>query len=219
MDTRELKERLYEELARMGKAMASSKRLELLDLLAQGERTVEALATAAAMGVTNTSAHLQVLRRGGLVTARKQGTHVYYRLPDDDVAQFMLRFRNLARARLADVEQAGRDYVGPADHVEPVTRDELLARLRSGDVTVVDVRPPEEYAAGHIAGALSVPIDELEARLAELPTDVGVVAYCRGPFCVYSSQAVRRLREHGHQAQRLQDGFPEWRLEGLPTGG
>ncbi|MDQ3609984.1 MAG: metalloregulator ArsR/SmtB family transcription factor [Actinomycetota bacterium] len=202
----------------MGKAMASPKRLELLDLLAQGERTVEALATAAAMGVTNTSAHLQVLRHGGLVTARKQGTRVYYRLPDDDVARFTLRFRDLARARLADVEQAGRDYFGPAEDVQPVTRDELLARLRTGDVTVVDVRPPEEYAAGHIAGALSVPLDELEARLAELPADTGVVAYCRGPFCVYSSQAVRMLREHGHQARRLQDGFPEWRLAGLPTG-
>ncbi|MDP8970387.1 MAG: metalloregulator ArsR/SmtB family transcription factor [Actinomycetota bacterium] len=218
MGRREDKDALYAELARVGKAVASGKRVELLELLAQGERTVDALASAAQMTVTNASAHLQVLRQGGLVTSRKDGTRVWYRLADDEVARFVVVLRDLARSRLAEVERAAADYVGQSiDEVEAVSRAELHRRLQAGDVVVIDVRPPEEYAAGHIPGAVSIPVDELEQRLAELPPHVDVVAYCRGPFCVYSPQAVATLRHHGRNARQLEAGFPEWRLADLPV--
>lgn len=215
---RELKDRLYGELARVGKAVDSPKRLELLDLLAQGERSVDALAAQTAMTIANTSAHLLALRAARLVDTRRQGTRVRYRLAGDDVARFLIALRQLASSRLPDVGRAARAYLGEQD-AEPVAREELLARLRCGDVTVVDVRPAEEYAAGHIAGARSLPLPELEARLSELPPDIEVVAYCRGPYCRYAPEAVRLLRRHGRTAQRLQDGYPEWRLAGLPVTG
>jgi rhodanese-related sulfurtransferase/DNA-binding transcriptional ArsR family regulator len=219
MGSREHKDALYDQLAQVGKAVASGKRLELLDLLAQGERSVDALATAAQMTVTNASAHLQVLRHSGLAAARKEGTRVWYRLAGDDVARFVVALRELGRARVAGVERAAEDYLTHPGRGEPVTRAELLRRLDEGDVVVVDVRPAEEYAAGHIAGAVSIPVDDLEQRLAELPDDVEVVAYCRGPFCVFSPQAVAILRRHGRRASQLEDGFPEWRLQDLPVGG
>jgi len=214
---REVKEALYERFALLGRALASPRRIELLDLLCQGERTVEALAEAARMGVTNTSAHLQVLRRARLVETRREGVRVYYRIADEEVCRFFFALRDLARARLAEVEQVVRDYLEARDELEPVSRQTLLERLGRGDVTVLDVRPPEEFAAGHIPGARSVPLPELERRLDELPRDVEVVAYCRGPYCVLAPEALGILRAAGFRARRLEDGFPEWRLAGLPV--
>ena len=217
MGDRALKDALYEQLARVGRAVSSPKRLELLDLLAQGERGVEALAGQTSMGVTNTSAHLQALRSASLVTSRKQGTRVLYRLADDQVAGFLGQLRTLAHAHIAEVDRAVRAYLATDDDPEPISRAELLRRLERDEVIVLDVRPAAEYAAGHIPGAVPVPPDRLEPLLAELPLDRAVVAYCRGPYCVYAPQAVRALRARGIPAHRLEDGFPEWRLAGLPV--
>lgn len=217
MNGREVKEALYEQFARIGKAMASPKRIELLDLLCQGERTVEGLAQAARMGMTNASAHLQVLRQARLVETRREGVKVFYRLADDAVCRFFFELRDLARARLAEVEQVARAYFEARDLLEAVTRDELLARMDQGEAVVVDVRPPEEYRAGHIPGAINVPLGELRERLGDLPREAEVVAYCRGPYCVLAPQALEILRENGFRARRLEDGFPEWRLTGLPV--
>lgn len=206
---------LYEQFARVGKALASPKRLELLDLLAQGERNVEDLAGAAGLGVTSCSAHLQVLRHARLVSIRKQGTRVYYLLASDDVARLFGNVRDVAASLLAEVEPARRAYLG--GEVEEISREELLRRTASGRVTVIDVRPAGEYAAGHIPGAVSIPIAQLERRLAELPPDAEAVAYCRGPYCVFAHDAVRLLRAHGRAARRLAGGMPEWRLAGLPV--
>ncbi len=221
---RELKDALYREFARVGKALGSPKRVELLDLLCQGERSVEGLARATGMGLANTSAHLQALRAAGLVEARKVRTRVYYRVADDRVCRFLGELLGLARVRLAEVDRIARDYLEGGGEVEPVTRGELVARLRRADVVVIDVRPREEYRAGHIAGAVSVPLEELEGQLAELrrrlrelPPGAEVVAYCRGPYCVLAPQALKLLRARGLRARRLEDGFPEWRLAGLPV--
>jgi len=217
VEGREAKDRLYEAFAAMAKAAASPKRIEVLELLAQGERTVEALARATGMGVTNTSAHLQLLRHARMVDTRKDGTRVFYRLAGDEVAAFVAVLRDLARSRLAEVDQVVRDYFGARDALEPVSRSELVERARRGDVVILDVRPPEEFASGHIPAALSVPLDRLDAALARLPRRAQIVAYCRGPYCVLALQAVEHLRARGFQARRLEDGMPEWRLAGLPV--
>ena len=217
MNGREAKDRLYEQYARVAKALASPKRIELLDVLAQGERTVEVLADATGLGVTNTSAHLQVLRRAGLVETRKEATKVHYRLASDEVAAFVGGLRDLARSRLADVNQIVADYFVARDALEPVSRAELVERTGRGDVVILDVRPHAEFLAGHIPGALSVPLDQLDDALARLPRRAQVVAYCRGPYCVLAPQAVERLRAKGFKARRLADGMPEWRLAGLPV--
>ena len=217
MDGREAKDRLYEQFARTAKAVASPKRIELLELLAQGERPVEALAQATGMGVTNTSAHLQVLRRAGLAETRKQGTKVHYRLAGDEVAAFVATLRDLARSRLAEVDRVVRDYFVARDDLEPVSRQELVDRASRGEVVILDVRPASEFAAGHIPGALSVPLNQLDAALSRLPRRARIVAYCRGPYCVLAPQAVQRLRANGFDARRLVDGMPEWRLAGLPV--
>jgi len=217
MEGREAKDRLYEQFARTAKAVASPKRIELLELLAQGEHIVEALARATGMGVTNTSAHLQVLRHARLVETRKQGTRVYYRLGGDEVAGFVAALWDLARARLAEVDRVVQDYFVARDALEPVSRAELVERAARGDVIILDVRPTEEFAAGHIPGALSIPLDQLEAALSRLPKRARIVAYCRGPYCVLAPQAVQRLRAKGFTARRLADGMPEWRLAGLPV--
>jgi len=217
VDGREAKDRLYEAFARTAKALSSPKRVELLELMAQGERTVETLARATGMGVTNTSAHLQVLARSRLVESRKEGTKVFYRLSGDDVAAFVIALRDLARSRLAEVDQVVRDYFVARDALEPVGRDELVTRAQQGKVVILDVRPAEEFAAGHIPGALSVPLDQLDATLAGLSKRTEVVAYCRGPYCVLAPQAVERLRAKGYKARRLSEGLPEWRLAGLPV--
>jgi rhodanese-related sulfurtransferase/DNA-binding HxlR family transcriptional regulator len=196
----------------MGKGFASPRRLELLDLLAQAPRTVDELARASEQSTANASQHLQALHAAGLVTRTREGTSVRYALAGDEVLSLWLALRDASVARLAEVERAAREYLG--DDVEAIGRDELIARLQSGDVVLVDVRPAEEFAAGHIEGARSIPISELEKRLSELPTDREVVAYCRGPFCAYAHHAVRRLQDSGRKARRLEEGWPEWRLAG-----
>jgi rhodanese-related sulfurtransferase/predicted transcriptional regulator len=209
------KRRLFEHLAQVGQALGSAARLAMLDLLSQGERSVEQLAAAAGLSVANASQHLQVLRRAGLVATRREGAHVHYRPAGDDVVALWLSLRKVAEARNGDVERAARNYLG--DEVEAIGRAELAERLVSGELVVLDVRPRVEFAAGHIQGARSVPLDELEARLDEIPDDAEVVAYCRGPYCVYAHEAVRVLRAAGRRAHRLEDGWPEWRLAGLPS--
>lgn len=206
---------LFEQFAKVGKALGSAKRLELLDLLAQGERSVEVLAGRAGLGLTTASNHLQLLRQAGLVATRKDGTKVYYRLAGGDVAALWAQLRHVASAHLAEVDRARRAYLG-GDDIAEVTRDELLRRLEAGDVTVVDVRPGEEYTAGHIPGAVSIPVDELADRMAELPSGTTIVAYCRGSYCVMAHEAVRILAAEGLSAVRLSEGMLEWRLAELP---
>ena len=217
MDGREAKDRLYEAFARTAQAVASPKRIEVLELLAQGEYPVEALAQATGMSVTNTSAHLQVLRHAQLVETRKHATKVFYRLAGDEVAAFLAGLRDLAQARVAEVDRVVRDYFTARDALEPVSRSELAERAARGDVVILDVRPAGEYAAGHIPGALSVPLDQLDAALSRLPKRAQVVAYCRGPYCILAPLAVERLRAKGYRARRLAGGMPEWRLAGLPV--
>jgi rhodanese-related sulfurtransferase/DNA-binding HxlR family transcriptional regulator len=210
MEDRRRKDALFEAIALMGKAFASPRRLELLDLLAQGPRSVEALARASDQSTANASQHLQALHAAGVVTREREGTRVRYELAGEDVLGLWLALRGASANRLAEVERAARDYLG--EPVEAIGREELRERLKRGDVVLVDVRPEEEFAAGHIDGARSVPLEELERRLAELPADRDIVAYCRGPFCAYAHEAVRQLQESGRSALRLEDGWPEWRL-------
>lgn len=217
MRGQEAKQALYEQFARVGKALSSPKRIELLDLLCQAERSVEALAKATRMGVTNTSAHLQVLRQARLVETRREGVKVFYRVADEQVCRFYFELRDVGRARLAEVEQVVRDYFDARDELKPVSREALLERIEHGEAAVIDVRPPEEFAAGHIPGALSIPLHELEQRLGELPAAIEIVAYCRGPYCVLAPEALVTLRASGFRARRLEDGFPEWRLAGMPV--
>ena len=210
MGSRAEKDTLFEAIALMGKGFAAPRRLELLDLLAQAPRTVDELARASDQSTANASQHLQALHAAGLVTRTREGTSVRYALAGDEVLALWLALRDASVARLAEVERAARDYLG--EDVDAIGRDELIARLRKGDVVLVDVRPTEEFEAGHITGARSIPIAELEGRLAELPTDREVVAYCRGPFCAYAHDAVRSLQASGRKARRLQEGWPEWKL-------
>jgi len=204
------KDALYEAIALMGKAFASPRRLELLDLLAQAPRTVDELARASGQSSANTSQHLQALHAAGMVSREREGNSVRYAVADDEALRLWLALREVSTARLAEVERAAADYLG--EDVERIGRAELVARLAEGDVVLIDVRPAEEFAAGHIQGARSIPLDELEQRLAELPDDAEIVAYCRGPFCAYAHEAVRRLRDSGRPARRLEEGWPEWRL-------
>jgi len=213
------KEALFEAIAVMGKALASPSRLELLELLAQASRSVEDLAGASGQSVANTSQHLQALHAAGLVDRKRDGNRVRYALAGHRALSLWLTLRDASAAQLAEVERAARSYLG--EDVDRIGREELLERLRRGDVVLVDVRPPEEFAAGHIEGARSIPIDELERRLEELPTDQEVVAYCRGPFCAYAHEAVRTLQGAGRTARRLEEGWPEWQLaeaESEPSG-
>jgi rhodanese-related sulfurtransferase len=209
-----LKTAIYEQIARIGKATASPGRLELLDLLTQGPRTVEALATQIGQSIANTSHHLQVLRRARLVEAEKAGLHVRYRLADPLVGTFFLQLRTLAQARLAEIEQVSRQYLDERPALEPVDDDELLRRVRAGVVTVIDVRPRDEYAAGHIPGAISLPVADLKTRVPRLSKRRDVVAYCRGPYCVMALDAVDILRRKGFSAHRMEHGVLEWRARG-----
>jgi rhodanese-related sulfurtransferase/predicted transcriptional regulator len=207
------KQALFEAIAVMGKAFSSPRRLELLDLLAQAPRGVEELAEASGQSIANASQHLQALHAAGMVTRAREGTRVRYAIADEEALRLWLALRDASAANLAGVERAAQDYVG--EDVEEIDRHELRARLAREDVVLIDVRPAEEYAAGHITGAKSIPIDELDQRLNELPKDREVVAYCRGPFCAYAHRAVRRLTASGRNASRLEDGWPEWRLSEL----
>ena len=208
---------LYREVARIGQAMASAPRLGLLDLLRQGPRTVEALAKQAGLTLANTSQHLKVLRMARLVEAEKRGLFVTYRLADETVDGFFSALRGLAEARLAEVQQIARAFAEKRGSLEPIDRRLLMRRMRAGEVTVLDVRPAEEYRAGHIAGAVSLPLKELEKKLKSLPKDREVVAYCRGPYCVFAPEAVTILRRHGYAARPMDDGVAEWRAHGLPV--
>lgn len=216
---RDFKDALYEQLARIGKAASAPKRLELLELLAQGPRTVESLAGEAAISMANASQHLQALRIARLVEAEKKGLHVEYRIASDEVCAFFVALRTLATARLAEVEQVSRAYLQDRGALEPISGEELLRRAANGDVIVLDVRPASEYRAGHLPGALSIPLAELGARLRELPKKREIVAYCRGPYCVFALEAVAALRRRGIKAVRAEDGVSEWRLAGLPVEG
>jgi len=204
------KDVLFEAIALMGKAFSSPVRLELLDLLAQAPRSVEELARASEQSTANASQHLQALHAAGMVTRERDGTRVRYAIAGDEALRLWLALRDASAVRLAEVERAARDYLG--EEVETIGRDELIGRLGRGDIVLVDVRPEDEFAAGHIDSARSIPLDELEQRLAELPASREVIAYCRGPFCAYAHEAVRTLHAAGRTARRLDDGWPEWRL-------
>jgi rhodanese-related sulfurtransferase len=210
------KDELFEQFARVGKALASPKRLEMLDVLAQGERSVEALAQATGLKLTTASAHLQALRQGGLVHSRKDGTRIFYRLSSEAVAQLYIALRDVAVLHLAETQRAADAFLGD-DEVEAIDRDALLNRIKKGKLVVLDVRPESEFAAGHIKGAISIPLEELYDRVAELPEGLDVVAYCRGEYCVLAYEAVRLLRARGTKAQRMQGGMLEWRLENRPV--
>ena len=217
MKHREFKDRLYAEIGRIARAIDSPRRLELIDLLAQGERSVEDLAAEAALSIANTSRHLQILRGARLVESRKEGLRVYYRLAETEVFDVSRAVRGMAQRRLADLDRLVEAYLGSRDELQAVPREELVRRVREGRAVVVDVRPAEEYRAGHIPGALSIPVGELDRRLSELPARKEIVAYCRGPYCVMAYDAVARLRSRGRRARRLVDGLPEWRAAGLPV--
>ena len=205
-----LKSALFEEIAVMGKAFSSPRRLELIDLLAQGPRNVDQLARASRQSVANASQHLQALHAAGIVSREREGSQVRYELASDEVLRLWLALRDTSAEQLAEVERSARDYLG--SDVEAIDRDELVARMRRGEIELIDVRPPEEFAAGHIEGARSLPLDRLEEHLGNLPSDREVIAYCRGPHCVMAPDAVRRLQAAGLKARKLKDGWPEWRL-------
>ncbi|TVR27293.1 MAG: ArsR family transcriptional regulator [Ilumatobacter sp.] len=219
MGHRDAKDALFDGFAEVAKALASGRRAELIDVLAQGERHVDELAAEIGQSVANTSFHLRALAGAGLVTTRREGTRIHYRLASERVVDLWVALRDVAAAHHARLDDLAAAYLGDRDELEQVTRDELVRRIAAGEVLVVDVRPAAEYRSGHIAGARSVPVDDLTARLAELLTDVPdgaeIVAYCRGPYCAYADDAVRALLAGGRSARRLEDGFPEWRRAGL----
>jgi rhodanese-related sulfurtransferase len=217
MSTHSPRRDLFAQLALIGTALSSGVRLELLELLAQGERSVDDLSKLTTATVANTSQHLQKLRQAGLVAARKQGQFVFYRIAGDKVLALLAALTEAGEAHSAEIERIVRLYLLSKDDFEPVARRELLERARKGLVTVLDVRPPEEFAAGHVPGAVNIPMDQLARRLRELPKGREVVAYCRGPFCLMSYEAVHLLRKKGRKARRLEDGMPGWRMAGLPV--
>ena len=215
MSQRDFKDALYSQFGRIGHALASPKRIELLDLLSQGEKPVERLAECTATPIKNTSAHLRVLRESRLVETRKLGTQVFYRLADSNVDNFLRVFQALGQARLAEIEQVTRLFLHRHDSLQPVTLAELRRRVKDGSATIIDVRPSDEYDAGHLPDAISMPVADLRRRLKELPKGREVIAYCRGPYCVYSLDAVTLLRKKGYRARRAEPGLPEWRQTGL----
>ncbi len=219
MSSINFKHDLFAQFARVAKALANANRLQLLEFLAQGERSVDALAKVSGLSVANTSQHLQQLRQSGLVASRRQGVTIFYRLCDDDVVALLGMLRRVAEQRLAEVDRLVTSYLTVKDSLEPIAARELLTRAREGLVTVLDVRPAEEYSAGHLPGAVNIPLDELERRFEDLDRGQEVVAYCRGPHCVLAFEAVAQLRERGLRARRLESGFPEWKQAGLPVEG
>ena len=217
MGDRAAKDDLYDGFAEVAKALASGRRAEIVDVLAQGERSVEEIATEIDQSVANTSHHLRALARAGLVTTRRDGTRIYYALSSERVAELWSAMRDVAGEHVAGLQRLTAAYLGGREGIEQVDRDELARRLKVGELILLDVRPPAEFAAGHIAGSRSVPVADLRRHLRALPKDVEVVAYCRGPYCAYADEAVRELTKKGFRARRLSDGFPEWRRAGLPV--
>jgi len=217
MGDRAAKNALYEGFAEVAKALGSGRRAEIVDLLAQGERSVEEISTEIDQSVANTSHHLRAMARAGVLATRRDGTRIYYRLASEQVAELWSALRSIATEHVAGIEHLVNAYLGDRDGLDVIDRAELARRLKRGDITVLDVRPTPEFEAGHIAGATSVPIDELRRHVRALPKDTDVVAYCRGPYCVYADDAVRELTRRGFRARRLEDGYPEWRRAGLPT--
>jgi rhodanese-related sulfurtransferase/DNA-binding HxlR family transcriptional regulator len=217
MGDRHAKDELFDAFAEVAKALGNGRRAELVDVLSQGERHVDELAAAIDQSLANTSFHLRALATAGLVTTRREGTRIYYRLASERVGDLWTALRDVAAGHHERLDDLAAAYLGNRAGLEQIDRHQLVERLAGGDVVVVDVRPPAEYRAGHIAGARSIPIDELDARIEELSPDVEVVAYCRGPYCVFADDAVRLLRRHGRNARRLEDGFPEWRRADLPV--
>ncbi|MDH5516788.1 MAG: metalloregulator ArsR/SmtB family transcription factor [Gammaproteobacteria bacterium] len=216
MSSSHFKQDLFSQFARVGKALSHANRLELLEFIAQGERSVDDLSKVSGLSVANTSQHLQHLRQAGLVSSRKQGLKVFYRLSGDDVIQLLDTVRGVAERHIAEVDKLVNTYLTVKDELEPIPREELLQRVKQGLVTVLDVRPAEEYAAGHVPGAVNIPLSELESHLEQFDSEHDIVAYCRGPHCILAFDAVAKLREKGLKAHRLEDGFPEWKLAGLP---
>lgn len=217
MADRVAKDALFDGFAEVARALASGRRAEIVDVLAQGERSVEDLAEEIGQSVANTSHHLRALTRAGLLTSRREGTRIFYRLANERVTSFWGALRDIAADRVAGFERLAEAYLGDRSELEAISRAELSRRLRRGDVVVLDVRPGSEYDAGHIAGARSIPVRELRRHLREIPKEKDVVAYCRGPYCVYADDAVRELNRRGFRARRLEDGFPEWHQAGLPV--
>jgi rhodanese-related sulfurtransferase/DNA-binding HxlR family transcriptional regulator len=217
MSRSNFKHDLFAQFARVGRAIGNGNRLILLEYIAQGERSVDELAKVSGLTIANTSQHLQQLRQAGLVSCRKEGLKVYYTISSDDVIGLLDALRGVAERHVAEVQRLVDTYLTIKDELEPLPRKELLERVRDGLVTVLDVRPPEEYAAGHVSGAINVPLAELEKHLKELNPEQEIVAYCRGPHCVLAFDAVARLREQGLKARRLEDGYPEWKTAGLPV--
>jgi len=215
MNGREFKDAAYSQFARVASAFGSPRRIELIDVLAQGERNVETLAAETGLSVANTSRHLQVLKGAGLVSSKKNGLQVVYRIAGPEVVEGYHTLRRIAEARIAELERVTNEFFGTLDGIEPIGREELLSR--AGDITIIDVRPRAEFESGHIEGALSIPLEELAEHLRELPPGREIVAYCRGPYCVLSLEAVRLLRQQGRTAVRLEEGFPEWLDAGLPV--
>lgn len=217
MGSRAAKDALFDGFATVGRALGNGRRAEIIDVLAQAERSVEEIAADIGQSVANTSQHLQLLLRAGLVASRRDGNRIYYRLASPRVSELWAAVRDVAEAHVAELDGLARAYLGDRGDLETVGRTELVKRLRDGEVVVIDVRPAAEYAAGHIRGAVSIPINELGKRLKELPRNRRVVAYCRGPYCVYADDAVRTLRKRGYKAVRLEEGYPEWAAAGLPV--
>lgn len=217
MSSNNFKQELFDQFARIGKAVSNGRRLELLELLAQGKHNVETLAAMSSMSVANTSQHLQALRQAGLVNASKIGQHVYYTLSSERIVDLLTLLRSLAEDNLNEVNRLIQNYLQVKDDLEPLPRSDLLQRAADGLVTIIDVRPSLEYQSGHIPGAINIPLSELDRHLDELPKDQEIVAYCRGPYCVLAFDAVKNLRDLGYQARRLEDGYPEWKQSGLPT--
>jgi rhodanese-related sulfurtransferase/DNA-binding HxlR family transcriptional regulator len=217
MGERAAKDALFDGFAEVAKALASGRRAEIVDLLAQGERSVDEISDEIGQSVANTSHHLRAMARAGLLSTRRDGTRIYYALAGERVEALWAALRDVAAEHVAGMERLAEDYLGDREGLEAISRKELAARLRRGDLVVLDVRPEPEFRAGHIAGARSVPMTELRRNLRALPKDVEVVAYCRGPYCVYADDAVRELNRRGYRAQRLEDGYPEWKQAGLPV--
>ena len=217
MGDRRAKDALFDAFAEVAKALASGRRAEIIDLLAQGERFVEEVAQELGQSVANTSHHLRALARAGLVRTRREGTRIFYHLASDDVATLWAAIRDVAAEHVAGIERLAEEYLGDRDGLEAISRNELASRLAGGDLVVIDVRPEAEFSAGHISGARSIPVGELRRSLRALPKDREVVAYCRGTYCVYADDALRELHRRGYRARRLEDGFPEWKRAGLPV--